>query len=65
MITAIVEVNKILQCLKRTNAPPFDKIEIKASVPYSVSQDMMIFQDEMRAFYSPKDARSLLLSQFS
>jgi hypothetical protein len=25
------EVNKILECLKRNNAPPFDKVEIKAS----------------------------------
>jgi len=26
-----LEVNKILECLKRNNAPPFDKVEIKAS----------------------------------
>jgi hypothetical protein len=25
------EVNKILEYLKRNNAPPFDKVEIKAS----------------------------------
>lgn len=25
------EVNKILECLKRNNAPPFDKVEIKVS----------------------------------
>jgi len=31
IITDPYEVNKILECLKRTNAPPFDKVEIKAS----------------------------------
>jgi hypothetical protein len=58
-------VNSILDLLKLNIAPPFDKVEIKASgsVPYSVSQDMMIFQDEVRSFYSPKDVRSLLFSQ--
>jgi len=25
------EVNKILECLKRNNAPPFDKVVTKAS----------------------------------
>jgi hypothetical protein len=31
VITDPSEVNKILECLKRNNAPPFDKVEIKAS----------------------------------
>jgi hypothetical protein len=31
IITDPYEVNKILECLKRNNAPPFDKVEIKAS----------------------------------
>jgi hypothetical protein len=31
VITNSQEVRKILECLKRTNAPPFDKVEIKAS----------------------------------
>jgi len=31
VITVLSEVNKILECLKRNNAPPFDKVEIKAS----------------------------------
>jgi len=62
-----LEVNKIPECLKRNNTPPSDKVEIKASLsgPYSISQDMMISQDEVRSFYSPKDVRSLFLSQFS
>ena len=31
VITNSHEVRKILECLKRNNAPPFDKVEIKAS----------------------------------
>ena len=31
VITDPYEVNKILECLKRNNAPTFDKVEIKAS----------------------------------
>jgi hypothetical protein len=31
VITVPSEVNKIFECLKRNNAPPFDKVEIKAS----------------------------------
>jgi hypothetical protein len=31
IITDSYEVNMILECLKRNNAPPFDKVEIKAS----------------------------------
>jgi len=31
IITNLQEVDKILECLKRNNAPPFDKVEIKAS----------------------------------
>jgi len=31
LITDPYEVNKILECLKRNNAPPFDKVEIKVS----------------------------------
>ncbi len=31
VITNSHEVNKILECLKRNHAPPFDKVEIKAS----------------------------------
>jgi len=31
IITDPYEVNNVLECLKRNNAPPFDKIEIKAS----------------------------------
>jgi hypothetical protein len=31
VITDPSEVNKILECLKRNNAPPLDKVEIKAS----------------------------------
>jgi hypothetical protein len=31
VITDPFEVRKILECLKRNNAPPFDKVEIKAS----------------------------------
>ena len=34
-VTAVItdpsEVNKILECLKRNHAPPFDKLVIKAS----------------------------------
>jgi hypothetical protein len=61
------EVSKLLECLKRNHALPFEKVVTKSSrsVPYSVSQDMMIFQDEVHLFYSPKDVRSLLVSQFS
>jgi len=31
VITDLSEVNKILECLKRNNAPPFDKGALKAS----------------------------------
>jgi hypothetical protein len=31
IITNLQEVDQILKCLKRNNAPPFDKVEIKAS----------------------------------
>ncbi len=31
VITDPYEVNKVLECLKRNHAPPFDKVEIKAS----------------------------------
>ena len=31
VITDLSEVNKILECLKRNNAPPFDKGTLKAS----------------------------------
>jgi hypothetical protein len=31
VITVPSELNKILECLKRNNALPFDKVEIKAS----------------------------------
>lgn len=31
VITNSQEVMKMLKCLKRNNAPPFDKVEIKAS----------------------------------
>jgi hypothetical protein len=31
VITDPSEVNKILECLKRNNAPPFDKCALKAS----------------------------------
>ena len=31
VITDPFEVNKILECLKRNNAPPFDKIATQAS----------------------------------
>jgi len=31
VITVPSEVNKILECLKRNNAPPFDKGALKAS----------------------------------
>jgi len=31
VITDPSEVNKILECLKINNTPPFDKVEIKAS----------------------------------
>jgi len=31
VITDPSEVSKILECLKRNHAPPFDKVEIKAS----------------------------------
>jgi hypothetical protein len=40
------EVNKILECLKRNNAPPFDKVEIKAS--YVVSQ-VLLFKNQSRS----------------
>ena len=67
MIIDLHEVGKILEYLKRNNAQPFDKGALKASwfSPYFVSQDMMIFQDEVRLFYFPKDVRPLLLSQYS
>jgi hypothetical protein len=31
VITNFQEVRKILECLKRNHAPPFDKVEIKVS----------------------------------
>jgi hypothetical protein len=65
IITEPHEVRKILECLKRSHAPPFDKGALKASLstPYFVSQDMVIFhcllcRHEMRSFYSLKDLRS-------
>jgi len=30
VITELHEVQKILECLKRNHAPPFDKVETKA-----------------------------------
>ena len=40
VITDPSKVNKILECLKRNNAPPFDKVEIKAS--YVVNQVLLL-----------------------
>ena len=40
VITDPSEVNKILEWLKRNNAPPFDKVEIKAS--YVVNQIFLL-----------------------
>ena len=40
-----LEVNKILECLKRNNAPPFDKDALKASLfscPYTSMKEELI-----------------------
>jgi hypothetical protein len=44
-----LEVNKILECLKRNNVPPFDKVEIKVSSPLFsyISMKKEISKDEV------------------
>jgi hypothetical protein len=67
VITDSFEVRKILECLKRNNAPPFDKVEIKASghTSLSIHQDMMIITDEVCALLLPENLCSLICFYFS
>jgi hypothetical protein len=44
LITDLFEVNKILLCLKKNNALPFDKVEIK---PYLFSFPFTAMEEEI------------------
>ena len=62
--THSLKVRKILGCLKRNHAPPFDKIVTKISLSgfYSVSQDIMIAQEKVGSFYYPESTASSLIA---